>query len=205
MVDLVQQTNHLLATGKPWIAHYGLWMVAAGGLSQALPLIGVLMPGLAINMAAGFLCAAGVLGLPQTLLASWGSMYAGLAAVYFLGRWLGSGRRGVMRQRLAKALEEDRWMLYYYFFAEPLRLAIPYMAGSLDYPPRRWLLINIPGSLVYVAFQLTMGIVFHLALGSTRPYVYFSLLAVAVGLSIFATAKLAHRLLHESKVKPEAK
>ena len=61
MVDLVDKTNHMIEAGRPWITHYGLWVVAAGGLSQGIPIVGLLMPGLALNLAAGFLIGSGEL------------------------------------------------------------------------------------------------------------------------------------------------
>jgi len=197
MVDLVEKTNHMIEAGRPWISHYGLWVIAAGGLSQGIPIVGMLMPGLALNLAAGFLVGSGELPLLPTLAVSWASMYAALTGVYFAGRAIGKGRnvkKGI-RRRLVDALKEDRWLLYYYFFAEPIRLALPYMAGSTGYPIQSWLLRNIPGSLVYVAFQVGLGLVFHAALGSKHPNLYFALLALAVVLAIFATARLAQKML----------
>jgi membrane protein DedA with SNARE-associated domain len=70
-MDLIEHARQVMEQGQPWVSHYGLAVIAASGFGQAITIVGTVVPGLAVNLAAGYYCADGTLSLPLAAVAAW--------------------------------------------------------------------------------------------------------------------------------------
>jgi membrane protein DedA with SNARE-associated domain len=197
-MDLVASLQRLLDAGAPWVSQYGLWIVALGACGQAFPGAGLVLPGFAISLAAGAFCAAGALHFTHAIAAAWLGALIGLTVTFLLGRRIGTVRRESrlqIRERVRCALERDATLPLYYVYAAPVRLCLPYLAGSMGYPLPRWLACNALAVLPWMACQLSIGYVAGRTLHGASPLLTLLALALLLAAAMTATALVLRRVL----------
>jgi membrane protein DedA with SNARE-associated domain len=148
------------------IWHGGLLLFLAAFAEQS----GVPIPAVPLLLAAGALAADGQLNLISAIAgttmaciladALW--FYAGhrgkTRLLSFFGRWHDT-RLARPRTGLRATLRGIRILTAAKFF--PLGTLVPLRAGSLHIVPMRFLLLDVPGSLIYASVYLLLGFFFH--------------------------------------------
>ena len=145
-----------------WIAEYGL---GALGLSLFLAAAGVPLPSTLFVIAAGAFVRQGVFDPVATFVCMLGCVVLGDAVSYGIGRFARTGierrfgrRRTWLRakrlllERGVTAIFLTRWMLT--AFAAPTNLA----AGSVGYPFRRFLAVDLAGELTWILLYGGLGL-----------------------------------------------
>jgi membrane protein DedA with SNARE-associated domain len=186
---------------EPWIASYGLYAVGLGILGETLLFAGVFIPGFSILVAAGLLAARGDLNPWATILVAILGGIVGDQTAYTLGRLMGDrllGRHVRAQQRLSYALtHEGGFILLWYHYVSPMRIVMPYLAGSLRYPRGRWLLFDSIGLTLWVFFGFGLG---YVAMGPLKRFGdagYYVIFAAIFGMMLFTIWRLARLLLRK--------
>lgn len=191
--DYVEQGSH-------WIAQYGLLAVGMGIFAECFLLVGLFIPGFAMLITAGLMCAQGDLSIVGTLTAAMIGGFVGDVVAYVLGyqwgdRLLGRHKRSL--DRLQRALShQGGFILLWFHFIGPMRMVVPYLAGSLRFPPARWLLFNTVGLAVWVAFAFTLG---YVAMGPLKRfgdlsyYVIFGAIIVMIVYTVWKVVEVLRR------------
>lgn len=179
-------------TLHPFAAYLGILLVS---LSESLALVGLLVPGTVIMLGIGALAGSGVLSLQITLLAAMTGAVAGDGISYWLGRHyhqelkiLWPFRR--YPQMLSRGEEffqrHGGKSVLFGRFVGPVRPVIPVIAGMLDMPPGRFVLVNVLSAVGWAFAYLIPGVV----LGSSLTLIgavsaRLSLLLFLVGLLLW--------------------
>lgn len=183
--DLMGQ---LIDTGRPWLAHYGYLAIALGMFCETLLFAGVIVPGMGIMVAAGYLSASGVLAPWPALGLALCATVLGDQASFGLGRVLGHvllRRRPVERVRAA-LLAEGPLLLLWYHYGVWLRALLPCTAGSIRYPWRRFSGWDALGAALWAATLFLVGYSAHGAATSiwNMALLFASAIAFLAGLYI---------------------
>jgi membrane protein DedA with SNARE-associated domain len=183
-----------LEKGQPIIQQWGLIAICGGILCETLFCAGVFIPGFSILVAAGFLSAQGGLS-PWGVLAAaiLGGVLGGQTA-FLIGRLTGERflkRRYKLVRRLREAVQrEGSSVLLWYHHVSPMRAVMPYLAGSMGYPWRNWLLFDTLGLMLWVGFAFGLG---YFAYGPLSKYGNAGtliVLALVAGMIIFTSWRL---------------
>lgn len=180
----------LIAAGTPLVEAHGNTGVFLVLMSETLFFTGLLVPGYAVLIAAGYLAAGPELQGAPTVLAAWLGAVVGDQGSYLLGRVF--GLRLIRRKkreeaaRLQTALhQEGPWLLLTYHYAPPVRALLPVVAGCVGLSPRRWLVWDVPGVLLWVATGLSLGALTRRGL-STEGSLLVQLLSLASAVVVVA-------------------
>jgi membrane protein DedA with SNARE-associated domain len=182
---------------QPWIDNWGLWAIGAGILGETLLFAGVFIPGFSILVTAGLMSADGRLNPWATLVTALAGGVIGDQTAYLIGRLMGERLLARHRHALAKMryalTHEGGYILLWYHYVSPLRIVMPYIAGSLRYPRLRWLLFDTLGLALWVAFGFGIGYVAHGPLkrfGDLGYVVVFGAILLMVLFSVWRLVKL---------------
>jgi len=150
---------------RPWLQHYGVWVLAAGLFGETFLFTGFVIPGFALLFTSGYLIADGAFSPLPTLLAAWGGAICGDQGGYWLGYLLGN-RLLAKRQRLVERLRgmlerEGPWLLLLYHYVPEFRTIFPAVIGSSRFNLRRWMLFDTVGVFIWVVAILTLGYTAH--------------------------------------------
>lgn len=181
------------------LVRHGYLLVFVAGLAEALPLVGVLIPGQAIILVAGALAATGRLSLTGIILAAIPAGILGDAIGYYVGRWYGrpflekyGHRLRIGDRALAKG---DRLFAKYGAFALVLgrfsfltRGITALLAGITRMRQRLFWPVNVVGGIAWaVGFAVTgylFGYSFLYVEGRLGRVLAFTLIIV-VGIYLF--------------------
>ena len=184
-----------------------IWLVAC---TECLAIAGLLMPGTVLLFALAVLAGSGVLTLWQTLLLAFLGGFAGDLLSYLLGRWQHQSIR-----RLPYLREHPQWLAAAekYFqrygvisllvgrFIGPLRPLLPMVAGMLDMPFVRFVLVSLLASAGWSVAYLLPGWSAGAALRLPLPpgfwlqaAVVFSAIAVLIGLAVQGSLRGMRRI-----------
>ncbi|MDP1707759.1 MAG: VTT domain-containing protein [Gammaproteobacteria bacterium] len=160
-----------------WVGDHPYWAGAAVflvSLAESLAVVGLLIPGTVVMFGVGALVAAGVLDLWWTL----GLAAAGAVAGDSLSYWLGHHYHERLRQmwpfsRHPQMLERGEAFFHKHGgksvlfgrFVGPVRPVIPVVAGMLNMPPRRFMVVNVLSALGWSPAYILPGVVFGASLG----------------------------------------
>jgi undecaprenyl-diphosphatase len=159
LIDLAWRLGH-------WA--YGLVFVAA--TLEASAFLGLILPGETLTIVGGVLASAGIIGLPETIVAAAMGATLGDSIGYELGRRLGRpwltrhGKRiGLHGPRLAQvealfARHGGKTVVIARFIGF-LRALAPFVAGASRMPYPRFLIFNIVGAWAWAATFVTLGYV----------------------------------------------
>ncbi|NIA05677.1 MAG: phosphatase PAP2 family protein, partial [Proteobacteria bacterium] len=157
-------------SGHPQVAGLAILLIS---FSESLAIIGLLVPGAAMMLAAGALIAAGALAFWSTM--GWAVLGAvlGDGLSYWLGRHYREGIRSFRifaRHRAVLARGEAFFQahggksVFFGRFVGPLRPVIPLVAGMLAMKPQRFLLYNVLSALGWAPAYLLPGMAFGASL-----------------------------------------
>ena len=139
------------------------------GVAEFLSSAGVPLPMTAILLAAGSLAALGSLNLPLLCLVTVIASIAGDCIDYTLGRWLGTPmlealvRRSLVQEAAVERArgQMQRWAGASIFLTRwlftPVSSLVSLLAGSSDYPLRRFLTADIAGNVIGAVLYLGAG------------------------------------------------
>ncbi|MFH0963762.1 MAG: DedA family protein [Planctomycetota bacterium] len=173
-------------------------------------LVGTLLEGETVLILAGFLAHRGYLELPWVLVAAFAGTFVGDQSLYFLGRRKGRAfletRPGwkVKMERVTKLLHEHQILLLLGFrFLYGLRTVTPLLIGVSGLRPRRVVVCNFVGAVVWTIALGMLGYFFGQAtqaiLGRVKRYeVWIAVGIVAVGAAMWVARWLRGRGKGES-------
>jgi membrane protein DedA with SNARE-associated domain/membrane-associated phospholipid phosphatase len=159
-----------------WVSEHSAWaglIVFLIALSESLAIVGLIMPGAVLMFGAGALIGADLLPFWSTMgMAVLGAM-VGDGLSYWLGRHYKMQLRAVWPFRAYPRLV-NRGVDFFHRhggksvalgrFVGPLRPIIPAVAGMLEMPVSRYLVINVLASLVWAPAYLLPGVAFGTSL-----------------------------------------
>lgn len=173
-MDFVSEIDSL----TQWLAGHPLSILTAIALLsffESLALVGIVVPGVALLLAAA--TAAGSTGIPvwQVLAAGFTGAVVGDGISFLLGyhyhhvirrvppfsthpHWIDKGERFFQRYGLIGIVLGR--------FVGPIRTVMPLVAGLMEMPPRRFFTINMLSALVWAPFYLMPGYVVGLSIDS---------------------------------------
>ena len=175
----------------------GVWLyVLAGGLAfaEAAILVGMVLPGEAALLVAGYFCHNGALSLPIMIVVAIVCAIAGDSVGYEFGRHFGPSLR---RSRVGAWIGERRWAQVDAFLhrhggkavllgrlTAVLRALMPSMAGMSGMKYRTFFLWNATGGIVWAGGCVLLGYAFASALDTVSSYLTWAPLAVLAVLGI---------------------
>lgn len=163
--DSLNVIDRLVETGRPWIDHYGLWVIFLALLGETFLFTGFWMPGKIVLIAAGFLAGGHKLSIEAVLLASWTGAVLGDVLSFGVGRLFGARllrRKRAAAERVRVSLERDRaFLLLFYHYSPFLRMIVPCVSGSSRYPFIKWFPYDFGGVLLWVAIFIAAGFFAH--------------------------------------------
>jgi membrane protein DedA with SNARE-associated domain len=188
--------------------HVGSWLYlisAFCAFAEAAILVGMVLPGEAALLVAGYFCHEGVLDLVVMIPVAIGAAIAGDSVGYEFGRRFGPGLR---RTRLGRGIGEHRWSVVDRFLHRHggkavflgrltalLRALMPSMAGMSGMRYRTFLFYNAMGGILWGGGCILVGWAFASALNRIEKYLTWGpLIALAV---LIVVGYLVHR--HRSR------
>ncbi len=188
------------------VAHYPLATYLAIfliSLAESLALIGLLIPGTVMMIGIGALAGSGVISLKITLLAAMAGAVCGDGLSYWLGRHYHQRIKDLWPFRKYPQLINRGEEFFHWHggksvllgrFIGPIRPVIPLIAGMLDMPARRFVLVNILSAIGWAFAYILPGVV----LGSSLALIgavsaRLSLLLLLIGLLIWLTFWLCRK------------
>ena len=185
----------------------GVWLyVIAGGLAfaEASILVGVVLPGEAALLVAGYFCHQGVLSLPLMIVVAIVSAVLGDTVGYEVGRRFGPALR---RTRAGQWIGPSRWDRVDEFLHRHggkavllgrltaiLRALMPSMAGMSRMRYRTFLIWNATGAVIWGGGCVLLGWAFASALDTLTSYLTWApLIALAVLLVGYVLYELRKR------------
>lgn len=136
-------------------------------LAESLALVGLLVPGTVIMLGIGALVGSGTLSLPQTLLAAMAGAIAGDGLSYWLGHHYHQGLKTFWPFRRYPGMLERGEAFFHRHggksvllgrFVGPMRPVIPLIAGMLNMPPARFVLVNVLSGAGWALAYLLPGV-----------------------------------------------
>lgn len=150
----------------PWISQYGPFALF---VLLTLGIIALPIPDESLLVAAGFLVGKGDLSLLSTLIAAIAGAWCGITVSYWLGRYLGPyivasrfGKRlGLQGPKFQKAkvwfYRVGKWSLVVGYFIPGFRHFVGYIAGTLSFQYRQFILFAYSGGALWSSLFLLIG------------------------------------------------
>jgi membrane-associated protein len=213
-VDPVSWLEHM-AKGSPVLLLVG---VALAMFLDSLALIGALLPGDLLLMIPA--AAVGPAGAPIVVAGGVIGTVLGYTVSYMLGRWSGPAIR---RSWLGRRFGSDRWMqaerllrgpagrtLAMVQFMPLLNYLIPLLAGTLQVPRKRFILLTATGALAYSSFYVSLGVLAggageRLDASTGRPLALLVASVVVTVLGFTVLTRMVRRMAEEEDPAPEGK
>lgn len=200
MEAFFQQLLDWVSTHPAW-AYFILFAVA---MAESLAVVGVIVPGVVVIVAAGALIGAGALSFWVAWFVAAVGAIVGDGLSYLLGRHLKGRVRNVWPfVRHPGSLERgERFFARFGInsiafgrFVGPVRAVVPMIAGMLGMTPARFLVANIASAIVWAPAYLLPGIVFGASLklaaeAATRLVLIALILILALWFTAWATRRL---------------
>ncbi len=194
-----------------WIMQHPHWagfIVFLIALSESLVVLGLLVPGALLLFGVGALVASGALPLGSTLLWAMAGASLGDGFSFWVGRHYHQRLRVVWPFRryprlMARGVDffhrHGGKSILFGRFVGPVRPIVPAVAGMLDMPVGRYLLVNIIATVLWAPAYILPGMVFGASLGMAaqvagRLVVLLLILLVLIWFSLW----LVHRLVQFS-------
>lgn len=207
-MDFLQSLLELLLV---WIGHHPYWagtIIFLVSLSESLVIVGLLVPGTVIMFGVGALVAAGALELWPTLVLAAAGAVAGDGMSYWLGyhyhdrlrQWWPFNRHPELLRRGEEFFHRHGGKsVLLGRFVGPVRPVIPVVAGMLNMPPRRFLVVNVLSALGWAPGYILPGVVFGASLGlasavASRLAVIVVLLLLILWITVWAVRHIVKLL-----------
>ena len=194
--SLLQAVSH-----DPQATYLAIFLIS---LAESLALIGLLVPGTVMMIGIGALAGSGVISLKITLLAAMAGAICGDSLSYWLGRHYHQRIKDLWPFRKHPQLLNRGEEFFHRHggksvllgrFVGPVRPVIPLIAGMLDMPARRFVLVNILSAIGWAFVYILPGVV----LGSSLALIgavsaRLALLLLLLGLLLWLTFWLCRKL-----------
>lgn len=160
-----------LLTAYPHIAYLAVLLLA---LSEAIPVVGAMIPGSAIIVALSALTPSGVLTLWPLLVAATLGAILGDGLSFWLGRrykrevlgvWPIRGYPELIKRSEAFFERHGDWSVFLARFTPGIRALVPLLAGVLGMRVGRFFLVNIASALIWAPAHVLPGIAIGATLG----------------------------------------
>ena len=199
-MDFGSHIQEYIERGTHYVSQWGVLAVGVGIFAETFLFVGLFIPGFAMLITAGLMCAQGELNSVWTISAAMLGGFVGDVIAYSLGYMWGDRllrKHKSSLDRLHRAIDkEGGFILLWFHFIGPMRMVVPYMAGSLRFPPLRWLLFNTIGLAAWVAFAFTLGYVAMGPLqrfGNLSYYVIFGAIVVMLLYTVWKVVEILRR------------
>lgn len=185
-----------------WLGGHPQWLGLAIfliALLECLALVGILLPGVVLLFSVALLAGSGVLGLWQTLALAYAGAVCGDLLSYTLGRRFkhNIGRLPILRRHPQWVLHAELYFQRYGVasllvgrFIGPLRPMLPMVAGMLDMPLLRFVLVSLVAAAGWAVAYLLPGWATGAALRLPMAEGFWSeaaLLLAGIGVVLLAT------------------
>jgi len=138
-----------------WLSRYALPTLFVVMAMKNCAFLGFAVPGTTTLAVAGFLAGAGRLSISSVLIVSVAGVLVGNNISYIVGRRIrGSiedyGRLRSEMPRVRHWADRHVGVLFFFQFPVPVRVLLPLTLGSVHFPWRRWLAVDIAASVLFV-------------------------------------------------------
>ncbi|MDO9371160.1 MAG: VTT domain-containing protein [Gammaproteobacteria bacterium] len=207
-MDFLQSLLESLLT---WVGHHPYWagtFVFLVSLAESLAVVGLLIPGTVVMFGVGALVAAGALELWPTLALAAAGAVVGDSMSYWLGyhyhdrlrQWWPFSRHPELLRRGEEFFHRHGGKsVLLGRFVGPVRPVIPVVAGMLNMPPRRFMVVNVLSALGWAPAYILPGVVFGASLGlasavASRLAVIVVLLLLILWITVWGVLRIARLL-----------
>ena len=158
----MEQYLALLQNG---IASAGVWFIVPFLFLENIPGIGLVAPGLTVLVLSGFFHESLVAQPVYLYLVAWITIVLADNLWFWLG--YAGGHKSAWLQKIAAAspnvdeilTKQPLWALLTYQFVPYFRMFLPFSLGLYKLDPKRWILISLAGSALYVSVFLSIGVI----------------------------------------------
>lgn len=183
-------------TAYPHVAYLAVFLLA---VSEAIPVVGVLIPGSAVIVALSALTPSGILMLWPLLAAATIGAIIGDGVAFWLGRryqreilgvWPISSYPDLVKRSEAFFARHGDWSVFLARFTPGVRALIPLLAGVLGMRAARFYVVNIASALIWAPAHVIPGMLVGATIGilgaAAKPLaILVVLLAVAGWLALW--------------------
>jgi undecaprenyl-diphosphatase len=190
MTSLVSSVIESL-TSHPHIAYVAVFLLA---LSEAIPIIGVVVPGTAVILTLSALVPSGVLVLWPLLIAATLGAIAGDGLSFWLGHryhrailglWPLNRHPELIQRSEAFFTRHGDKSVFLARFAPGVRAFVPLLAGTLGMPVGRFYVVNVVSALVWAPSHIFPGVLvgatFSILGAAAKPLAILLVVLAAVG------------------------
>ncbi|HWK66628.1 MAG TPA: VTT domain-containing protein [Rhizobiaceae bacterium] len=158
-------------TANPHVAYLAVFLLA---ISEAIPAVGVLVPGSAVIVALSALTPSGVLVLWPLLAAATAGAIVGDGVAFWLGRryqrhilgvWPISSHPDLIKRSEDFFARHGDWSVFLARFTPGVRAIVPLLAGTLGMRPTRFYIVNIASALVWAPAHVVPGMLVGATIG----------------------------------------
>lgn len=168
--------TEFIASILPTIQHwgdFGYWIVLVFALLESLAFVGMIVPGAVVVVFAGVLSAQGYLDLIDLIWFVAIGAILGDTISYYLGSrgkyWFSAESRFFKLSHLERTeqffKQHGGKSIFLGRFIGPLRPIVPFVAGLLRMPMRRFLVWNVASGILWAAAHVLLGYIFGNVLG----------------------------------------
>jgi undecaprenyl-diphosphatase len=178
-------------TAYPHVAYLAVFLLA---LSEAIPVVGVLIPGSAVIVALSALTPSGVLVLWPLLAAATIGAIVGDGVAFWLGRryqreilgvWPISSYPELVKRSEAFFARHGDWSVFLARFTPGVRALIPVLAGVLGMRVARFYAVNIASALIWAPAHVIPGMLVGATIGvlgaAAKPLAILVVLVAVTG------------------------
>lgn len=189
---------------KSIIGVYGYAAIFIVLLLESTAFLGIIVPGVTVLIAAGFISGIGDLSFTYCVIAGILGTFAGDNVSYLIGRYgtekFGPARRMIDRNRgmQARLRSLNFYMLALFHFPGYLRMVVPILLGAAKYDIGRWLAIDSIGVVLFNVVFVSIGYAIARAtghLGDASSIGNWLQIGFAVFFSIWLAAIFGHYFL----------
>lgn len=190
-------------TAYPHVAYLAVFLLA---ISEAIPVVGVLIPGSAIIVALSALTPSGVLVLWPLLAAATAGAIIGDGVAFWLGRryqrevlgvWPISRYPDLVKRSEAFFARHGDWSVFLARFTPGVRALVPLLAGVLGMRPARFYVVNIASALIWAPAHVIPGMLVGATIGilgaAAKPLAILGVLVVVTGWLVLWVVRYALR------------
>lgn len=191
----------------PILAGFGYWIILLTSILEAMPVVGLFVPGQLFLMLAGFLARDGVLDIEMVLWIAFIGAFLGDLLSYYLGKRYGDPlikkitgfvhlkdghyetTKKLIKEHTGKTLVASRFTSFTRAFA-------PFAAGASDIPLPKFLFFNVIGAISWALTFTLIGFIFGESFEiAAKIFGKFVLIAIILGILII----LAYRWINKKK------
>ncbi|KQY37353.1 hypothetical protein ASD42_01735 [Nocardia sp. Root136] len=154
-----------------YLLRFGYWVIFGALAAESTLIAGLVIPGVAVLVLAGFLAGIGELSIGLVLFSAAAGVLVGDNGGYLLGR------HGVTRIPMVQKILQNRsthadsiregirWRYVFFQFPMPLRVALPIVAGAVSLSFRRWIVLDLLATAIFVTVVGGIGCGIGIATG----------------------------------------